>query len=151
MPRFILLLLLALLPSTLFAQEPAARTGPFTAPQRSVRSRAIDQQHVRLDLKFDWEKQEMKGKASHTLSLLAPASSIELDAADMAIGEVTLATEETANPSQKLQKNHQGNKLTIQLGKEYPAGQKLQIAIDYVVAIQLGKEYPAGQKLQIAI
>ena len=134
MPRFILLLLLALLPSTLLAQQPAQRTaGPFTAPQRSVRSRAIDQQHVRLDLKFDWEKQEMKGKATHTLSLLAPASSIELDAAEMAIGEVTLATEETANPSQKLQKNHQGNKLTIQLGKEYPAGQKLQIAIDYVV------------------
>ena len=75
----------------------------------------------------------MKGKATHTLSLLAPASSIEPEAAEMAIGDVTLATEETANPSQKLQKNHQGNKLTIQLGKEYPAGQKLQIAIDYVV------------------
>ena len=128
MPRIILLLLLALFPSTLLAQQPVQRTaGPFTQPPRSVRSRAIDQQHVRLDLKFDWEKQEMKGKASHTLSLLAPASSIELDAAEMAIGEVTLATEETVNPQQKLQKSHQGNKLTIQLGKEYPAGQKLQI------------------------
>jgi len=73
MLRFILLLLLALFPSTLLAQQPGPRTGPFTAPQRSVRSRAIDQQHVRLDLKFDWEKQEMKGKATHTLSLLAPA------------------------------------------------------------------------------
>ena len=92
MPRFILFLLLALFTSTLLAQQPGPRTGPFTAPQRSVRSRAIDQQHVRLDLKFDWEKQEMKGKATHTLSLLAPASSIELDAAEMAIGEVTLAT-----------------------------------------------------------
>src|SRR2546423_50993 len=73
MPRFILFLIFAIVScSQLLAQQPASRTGPFTQPPRSVRSRAIDQQHVRLDLKFDWEKQEMKGKASHTLSLLAP-------------------------------------------------------------------------------
>ena len=129
--RFLLVLFLALFMGSRGLDQ--QRIGPFTQPPRSVRSRVIDQQHVKLELQFDWGKQEMKGRASHTLSLLAPASTVELDAADMVIGEINLATEETANPSQKLQKQHQGDKLTIQLGREYPAGQKLHLVIDYTV------------------
>src|SRR3954469_7641676 len=96
--------------------------GPFTHAPRSVRSRSIDQQHVKLELKFDWNKEEMQGFATHTLMLLAPASSIELDAAEMTIKEVTLIPEPKAGSAIKVKSQHQGQKLTIQLDKEYPAG-----------------------------
>lgn len=109
------------------------RVGPFTQPARSVRSRVIDQQHVRLDLKFDLEKQEMQGTATHQLALLAPASTIELDAAQMSISGVTLLAEDSADRN-KLTYRHQGETLTIDLGREYPAGQKLKFSVDYSVA-----------------
>ena len=60
-----------------------AKTGPFTQPARSVRARAIDQKHIRLDLKFDWQKQELQGRATNTLSLVTAASTVELDAQGM--------------------------------------------------------------------
>ena len=47
-------------PSITLGQQ---RVGPFTQPARSVRSRPIDQQHVKLDLRFDWDKQELRGRA----------------------------------------------------------------------------------------
>ena len=48
---------------------------------------------------------------------------LKLRAGDLRrVGDVTLATEETANPSQKLQKNHQGNKLTPAITARVNAG-----------------------------
>ena len=48
------------------AQE---RRGPFNHDPRSVRSRDIDQQHLRLELTFNFDKQEFRGRAVHKLSL----------------------------------------------------------------------------------
>ena len=39
------------------------RRGPFTQPPRSVRSRDFDQQHLRLELAFDWDKRQVRGRA----------------------------------------------------------------------------------------
>lgn len=112
------------------AQE---RRGPFTQSARSVRTRKIDQQHVKLELNFDWTQQVLKGRASHMLTLITPASSIELDAEDMVIDKVELVPDSLAGQPTKLPHTHQGNKLMIPLGREYPAGQKLKLAIDYTV------------------
>lgn len=112
-----------------------ARPGPFTQPPRSLRSRTIDQQHLRLELKFDFDKQELRGRAIHKLTLFQPASSIELDAADMKIERVELL--DTANQEQHtagaLKHEHRDHKLSIALGREHVAGDELQLAIDYVI------------------
>jgi len=48
-------------PRPAWAQD---RRGPFTAEPRSVRSRDVDQQHIRLDLKVDLESQTFRGQAT---------------------------------------------------------------------------------------
>ena len=68
----------------------AAELAPFTEPPRSVRSRDIDQQHIRLELDLDWETQTIDGRAVHTLVPLRDLETLELDAADMEIERVRL-------------------------------------------------------------
>lgn len=127
-------LILALLGAALPAAA-QSRPGPFTQPPRSVRSRAIDQLHVALDLKFDFQEQRIDGRAVHTLSLFQPASTIDLDAAGMKIEEVTLLPGDANKlaTAQPLKHRHTDQRLTIELGREFPAGQQLQISISYTI------------------
>src|SRR5258707_13972349 len=101
---------LIILPLTAFAQQ---RTGPFTHTPRSVRSRKIDQQHGRLELAFDFEKQEIRGRAIHRLALLEPAREIELDAAEMKIERVR---GESNDDEAEYKVQSRGPTLTIELG-----------------------------------
>ena len=66
----------------------------ITHAARSVRTREIDQQHIRLDLRFDWEKQQADGKATLTLAPFKTTKEITLDAAGMRIGVQTASTQE---------------------------------------------------------
>ena len=125
------------LPAFCLAQQRSG-PGPFTQPPRSVRSRTIDQQHVRLDLRFDLEKQRIDGRAIHTLTLFQPAASVDLDAAGMQIERVEMpkrnATEGVPySAATPLTFQHGAGKLTINLGRELPAGSTLTLAIDYTV------------------
>ncbi len=106
------------------------RRGPFTHDPRSVRSRDVDQQHVRLELKFDWKRREMQGRALHTMTPFKPVRSVTLDAAEMQISGVAgLASPEV----EKLKFAAKNNKLIITLDREYKPGEKIQLAVDYVV------------------
>ncbi len=126
---FLCLLSAVLAPSVTLAQARPG-PGPFTQPPRSVRSRAIDQQHVALWLKFDFDQQRIDGQAVHTLSLFQPASTVDLDAAGMKVDGVSLAG---ALSSQVLKFRHTGQQLTIELGREYPAGEQLRLTIFYTI------------------
>ncbi len=110
-----------------------AKTGPFTQPARSVRARAIDQKHIQLDLNFDWQKQQLQGRATNTLALVTAASTVELDAQEMTIRGVQLLPDSLASQPQPLEFTHRDNKLTIQLGQQLPAGTPLKLAVDYTV------------------
>src|SRR5262245_45870769 len=66
------------------------RVGPFTSPPRSVRSREVDQQHIRLEMNVDLEKQEFTARAVHTLQPYQPLDRLVLDAANLQIDRVTL-------------------------------------------------------------
>src|SRR6267142_2579884 len=112
---------LIILPLMAVAQQ---RTGPFTHTPRSVRSRKIDQQHVRLELAFDFEKQEIRGRAVHRLALLEPAREIELDAAEMKIERVRGKSND-GEAEYKFQSR--GPTLTIELGRELTAGSELEL------------------------
>lgn len=108
--------------------------GPFTHESRSVRSREVDQQHVRLDLKFDLDKREFKGKATHQLNLFRPTRSLELDAAGMKIDRVEAAAGvRNGQPTfTAAQFRHEGDKLHVEL----PDGigpENILLAIDYTV------------------
>jgi aminopeptidase N len=110
-----------------------SRGGPFTQPPRSVRSRHVDQQHVRLEIRFDWDKQEIQARAVHTLSLLAPRAAIELDAAEMKVERAELLAADGQSRQSPVSHRQQGDQLTLELGREYPAGQKLELAIDNTI------------------
>jgi len=128
-------LLVALL-ATLLVVDPSVaqiRPGPFTAPTRSVRSRTIDQQHVRLELKFNVGDRQMQGRAIHRLKLLKPTAVVELDAQAMTIGKVTVAGESLADQPTEVPARHEANSLSIPLPREMPAGSVVTVTVDYTV------------------
>jgi aminopeptidase N len=131
--RFCVLLVTLATMSPCLAQ-PQRGPGPFTHEPRSVRSREVDQQHVRLDLKFDLDKREFKGKATHQLNLFRPTRSLELDAAGMKIDKVEAAAGvKDGQPTfTAAQFRHEGDKLHVEL----PDGigpENILLAIDYTV------------------
>jgi aminopeptidase N len=110
------------------------RPGPFTAPPRSVRSRTIDQQHLRLELQFNPAQREMRGRAVHRLRLLKPTSVVELDAQAMTIGRVTVAGESLADKPTEVATQHAADRLSIPLPREMPAGSVLNLVVEYTVS-----------------
>ncbi|HUG67538.1 MAG TPA: M1 family aminopeptidase [Pirellulaceae bacterium] len=102
------------------------RRGPFTHAPRSVRTRDIDQQHIRLDLRFDWEKQQADGRATLTLRPFKTTKEVTLDAAEM---QVTRVTREAT----VLKHETKPQQLIIQLDREVKGGEALTLVIDYVV------------------
>lgn len=82
--------------------------------------------HTKLEVKFDWNKSWMYGKATLTAKPHFYASdSLFLDAKGMQINTVTTG-------SQKLNFKYDGNKLRIQLDKVYKRNEKFQVVIDYI-------------------
>lgn len=106
------------------------QAGPFTHPKRDIRSRTIDQQHIRLTLNVDADNRRVDAKAFHRLLLLTPQSEITLDAVGMQIQKVSLASD--AGESQAdLKFRHERGSLHIELGRTVPAQEALRIVIDY--------------------
>ncbi|MDA1053346.1 MAG: M1 family aminopeptidase [Planctomycetota bacterium] len=114
---------LACCTSLVSAQE---RRGPFTHDARSVRSREIDQQHIRLDLRFDWERQQADGRATLTLTPFKTMKEIALDAAGMRITRVTRETTVLKHETKPQQ-------LIVELDREATAGESLDLVIEYVI------------------
>lgn len=130
MRRVILPLAFLLLCSSLVhAQD---RRGPFTHAKRSVRTRDVDQKHIRLDLRFDWDKQEVQGRATLNLSTFKKLREITLDASDMEITQVTLLPGKSDTSPRELKHTHKQNKLSIQLDQVSPAGADVDLQIEYV-------------------
>ena len=109
------------------------RRGPFKHAKRSVRSRDIDQEHIRLDLKFDWEKQEAIGRATLTLAPFKPMKSLTLDAAEMRITNVGRLPEDPAGRPTSLKYDTKPHKLMVELGRDFQPGEKIRLVVDYIV------------------
>ncbi|MCA9121623.1 MAG: HEAT repeat domain-containing protein [Planctomycetaceae bacterium] len=115
--------LLNCLTSLLPAQD---RRGPFTHAPRSVRTRDIDQQHIRLDLRLDWDKQQVDAQAMVSLSPFKPTKEVILDAAGMKVSRVT-------RDSKSLKYETKPQQLIVQLDREFMPGEMVSLVIDYVV------------------
>ena len=110
------------------------RRGPFTSDPRSLRTRLVDQQHVRLDLRFDLERQEFSGRVTHRMVPFRPIRSLTLDAGDMRIDRVTVTTGEPTAKPVELKYEVEGYTLRVAFDRDYAAGETLSLAIDYHVS-----------------
>ena len=85
--------------------------------------------HTKLDVKFDYAKAWMYGKAWITLKPhFYSMDSVVLDAKGMDIKEVSLIT---GNSKQTLQYQYDGMQLNIKLNRMYKGGEKYTVYIDY--------------------
>ncbi len=94
------------------------------------RERKFDLLHTRLDVQFDWEKEEMQGLASLKLTpYFFNQELLELNAQAMLINKVNLLK---GNQLMPLKFENTGKMLIITLDTIYSKGQELNIEIDYV-------------------
>ena len=96
---------------------------------KGERTRHFKLIHTKLELSFDWENQYLHGKATLILEpYFYSQSNIILDAKGFNIHEIELVI---GDNSEKLNYVYDGNKLNIDLAKEYHQGQKVNIKINY--------------------
>lgn len=110
-----------------------SKRGPFVEPPHSVRTRPLDVRHLRLDLTFDWERQELRGRATHWLKPFARTRSVEFDAVDLGIERVLLANGSAQATAKDLKFEQRPRSVAITLDREYGPGEELGVAIDYRV------------------
>src|SRR4051794_23513510 len=94
-------------------------------PRRSVRSRDVDEQHLKIELSIDLEKQAYRGRAVHMFSPFKPIKSVQLDAGGMKIERVAVGDGyEAETKTLKEQKFElRGEILDIALDREYKTGE----------------------------
>jgi aminopeptidase N len=94
---------------------------------RASETKVNDMQHMKLKVRFDWEKQYLFGNAALTFTPhFYPTSKLSLDAKGMEIRSVTNLS------GKELKYNYDSLKLLIDLDREYKGGEKYTIVIDYI-------------------
>ena len=84
--------------------------------------------HTKLDVKFDWQKQHLLGKAWITAKpYFYPTQIMELDAKGFDINEITFEGSKTP-----LKYTYDGLKLFIDLGKVFTRNDRYTVYVDYV-------------------
>jgi len=119
---------LAFLAFTGLFQEPPWT--PFNDPlnHRNVEPTSnIDVRHYAISLEIDDQNpnHEIKGRTTINFATTAETDTIELDASDMKIGEVTGAE------AKQLQFAHKNDKLAIELGQKAPKGTEFSVTVAY--------------------
>lgn len=126
----LLILALGILPAV-WAQphEEAARDTTWKELYRESAPRINDLVHTKLNVKFDYSKSQMNGKAWITLAPhFYPTDSLTLDAKGMDIHKVAIVKGASSKP---LKFDYDQWKLDIKLDKTYKGGEKYTIYIEY--------------------
>ena len=85
--------------------------------------------HTQLDLRFDWEKEQVIGKAVLTLQpVFYPVNSVTLDAKGFTFSRVAMQA------GRELQYDYDGKKLKINLPTAYKRNAQYTLEIDYVAS-----------------
>lgn len=117
-----------------FAQAVTAAPARVTAerkplpPMQNIPARNYDTRHIKLDLRFDWQKEQALGTTTITFApLLKDTREVEFDATNMTIQTVKLASGQTLNftPDAK------AGKLRVTLDRPYQPSDELTVAITY--------------------
>lgn len=86
--------------------------------------------HTKAEVKFDWNKSQLIGKATLTLKpYFYPTDSLTLDAKGFDINTVNL---QNAESLQKVNYNYDDNFLKIQLGKTFTRQDTYKVVIEYI-------------------
>lgn len=111
-----------------FEQEPKDTT--WKTIYRATSTKINDLVHTKLDVKFDYDKSYLYGKAWITLKPhFYKTDSLTLDAKGMDIKEVAMVKGST---KLKLKYDYDGMQLKVMLDKTYQGGEKYTVYIDYV-------------------
>lgn len=95
------------------------------------RTRKSDLVHTRLDVRFDWGKQQLNGIAILTLKPhFYPQTQLELDAKGFDLRNIQLVDDKTKN-TLPLKYAYDGRKINIQLDRTYTRDEKFTVRIDY--------------------
>ncbi len=98
-----------------------------TPPYRGSATRTVDLLHTKLDLRFDWKKQQVLGKATLTMRpYFYPSDKVVLDAKGFDIHQVSF--EGKTHP---LRYEYDGRQLTVFLDRVYKNNEELTLYIDY--------------------
>jgi aminopeptidase N len=143
-PRWLLTVaLISILAQVAFAQGPsqpaatptpapmppaARRSGrPFPPPQY-IPAHNYDQRNIKLDLRFDWEREQAIGTATITFApLLKDLRRVEFDAAYMTVSATTLA----AGSPLKFEYDATKEKLGVWLDRAYQPAEEVTVIISY--------------------
>jgi aminopeptidase N len=126
---FLALALVSALPSLAHGQ----RGNTYAHAPRSVRSRDVNQEHLKLDLTINLEDEQFKGHAQWVMSPFKPVRSVSLDAAEMKFDKVAIGDGDQPKDFRDLKFQTRAGELEITLDREYAAGEKFTLAIDYKV------------------
>lgn len=97
---------------------------------RASHTRTHDLIHTVLDLRFDWEKEQVLGKAMLTLSpYFYPSSAVTLDAKGFELESIRLKGAATG-----LDYEYDGQQVTIDLGRTYQKEEEYTLEIAYVAS-----------------
>jgi aminopeptidase N len=137
---FLLLIFAALAGANVFSQTQVSPAPSPTPSQGSGQSRRplppaqyipahdYDQRNIKLNLRFDWEKEQAIGTATITLAPVANNfSRVEFDAAYMVIGGVTLAS----GTPLKFDYDEAKEKLSVSLDRQYQPNEELTVVVSY--------------------
>ncbi|WP_138477534.1 M1 family metallopeptidase [Dyadobacter bucti] len=127
---------------TLYRRNPGNITPK--GPYRPERVKKTDILYTRLDVRFDWERQQVPASAILMFkSHFYPQNTLELDAKGFDIkavsmmdaagnyGDLTIK-DITGKVNKKLEYSYDKRKLTVKLGKSYSRNDTLFVKIDYV-------------------
>jgi aminopeptidase N len=89
--------------------------------------RESDLLHTKLDLRFDWAKEQVLGKATLTLKpYFYPTDKVVLDAKGFQFNKISFE-----GSNEPLKYEYDSSKVTIHLGKTYTRNQEYKLFIDY--------------------
>lgn len=109
-------------------QRPAKIVQKPLPQTRYIPTRSVDIQHIKLDLRFDFEKEAVKGSATITFSpLRSNLEQVEFDAANMSFSSVKFEKGMTL----KFEDDDAKEKIRIKLDKAYQPTEILIIIIEY--------------------
>ena len=99
-------------------------------PYRAANTRTFDLQHTALDVRFDWAKQQLIGKAELTLNpYFYAADELILDAKGFELRSVSLKQNGQLKP---LKYTYDDQRILIELDRKYERTENLVIWIDYI-------------------
>jgi len=104
-----------------------AQQSHLLPPTQYIPDRNFDTRHIALDLRFDWEHEQLSGVETISFTpLLANLQKIELDAAEMTITSVKMN-----GSAQKFEMDLPSQKLRIELARPYQPTEAITLVIEY--------------------